>query len=139
MDNSVDTMPTWTPPQDMVFATLMPTERDIKKTTATRLPPPEIGTDAPKFAPPLPFPTTIELASKEPTLWRSQPVGGLWTIDQNLNGWVWFNQENWVRISDATESGLMAMMMIAASGKETGTPCLYRRETDGKIHEMYIL
>jgi ribosomal protein L30/L7E len=37
------------------------------------------------------------------------------------------------------ESGVMAMMMIAASGKETGSPSLYRRDADGAIHELYIL
>ena len=132
--------PSLLPPQEAEQTrTLLPTARDLKKAAKTRLPPPEIGTDAPKFTPTLPMPTSIELSSKEPTFWRAQPVGGLWTNDQNMNGWAWFAQENWVRISDATESGLMAMMMIAASGKETGAPCLYRRDADGEIHELYIL
>jgi hypothetical protein len=137
--NEVGTMPTLMPPQDAPAATLLATPREVKKPATLRIVPPEIGTDTPKFTPSIPMPSAIELNTKEATPWRSQPVGGLWTIDQNLNGWLWFNQDNWVRVSDASESGLMAMMMIAASGKETGTPCLYRREADGKIRELYVL
>jgi hypothetical protein len=136
--NSVPTIPTLTPPKDAPNATLLPTARGIKKPTVTRIAPPEIGTESPRLTLPSPVPTAIELDTKN-TLWRSQPIGGLWTNDQNQNGWVWFNQENWVRLSDATESGLMAMMMLAASGKETGTPCLSRRDSDGKICELYLL
>jgi hypothetical protein len=131
-------VPTLPPPQDAPIQSLLATAKDVKKPSILRISPPEIGTDAPKFAPTLPV-KSIEIDSKDPTFWRSQPVGGLWTTDQNMNGWVWFAKENWVRLSDATESGLMAMVMIAASGKETGSPCLYRRDADGEIHELYIL
>jgi hypothetical protein len=131
--------PTLLPPQEAQIQTLLPTSRDLKKPSTARIAPPEIGTDAPRFTPTLPIPKSIEFDSKQTTFWRTQPVGGLWTNDQNMNGWAWFAQENWVRISDDNESGLMAMMMIAASGKETGSPCLYRRDADGEIHELYIL
>jgi hypothetical protein len=132
-------VPTLPPPQDAPIQSLLAPAKDVKKPTMLRIVPPEIGTDAPKFIPTLPIPKSIEFDGKQTTFWRSQPVGGLWTNDQNMNGWAWFAKENWVRLSDANESGLMAMMMIAASGKETGSPCLYRRDTDGEIHEMYIL
>jgi hypothetical protein len=132
-------VPTQLPPQEAQIQTLLATPKEAKKPSTARISPPEIGTDAPKFTPTLPIPKSIEFDGKQQTLWRSQPVGGLWTNDQNMNGWAWFAQENWVRLSDANESGLMAMMMIAASGKETGSPCLYRREADGEIHELYIL
>jgi hypothetical protein len=130
------TKPTQSPPQDAPQMSILPTTKAVGKKTI-RIAPPETGTDAPTFVPPLPMPSAIEVVSKDPTLWRAQPVGGLWTIDQNMTGWLWF-QESWIRVSDATESGLMAMMMIAASGKETGTPCLFRQEADGEIHELYV-
>jgi hypothetical protein len=133
------TKPTMLPPQDAPISTLLATDKPVKKAAKGKIAPPEIGLDSPKFLPTFPIPTVLELESKEPTTWRSQPVGGLWTTDQNLNGWLWFAQENWVRVSDATESGLMAMMMLGGSGKETGTPCLYRKDVDGEIKEMYIL
>jgi hypothetical protein len=131
--------PTLLPPQEAQIQTLLTTSREVKKPSTARIAPPENGTDAPKFTPTLPIPKNIELEAKESTFWRSQAVGGLWTNDQNMNGWAWFEKENWIRISDANESGLMAMMMILASGKETGSPCLYRRDSDGEIHELYIL
>jgi hypothetical protein len=124
------TAPTLLPPQEAPIQTLLATARDIKKPTSTRVSPPEIGVDAPNFIPTLPMPKSVEFDAKDTSFWRSQPVGGLWTNDQNMNAWAWFVKENWVRLSDANESGLMAMMMIAASGKETGSPCLYRKDTD---------
>ncbi len=130
--------PTQMPPQTVVN-TLLATDRGIKKPTITRVLPPENGIDAPKFTPPLPMPTAVDIDAKEPTVWKAQPVGGLWTSDQNLNGWLWFEKENWLRLSEASESGLLAMLMIAASGKETGTPCLYRKDAEGKIRELYVL
>jgi hypothetical protein len=123
------------------LATLLPqmaVPKSTKKITPTRVMPPDIGVDAPSFIPPMPTPSAIEWDTKSDTPWRAQPIGGLWTTDQNGNGWLWLDKE-WVRISDATETGLMAMMMIAASCKETGTPCLNRRNSEGKIEELYVL
>jgi hypothetical protein len=139
LDSPLGIEPTLSPLQGNLFLAAKPLTKGIKKTTTLLIAPPDTGEDAPKFIPSLPFPQAIELDNKEPTLWRSQLVGGLWTVDQNGTGWLWTAQENWVRLSDATESGLMAMLMLAASGKETGTPCLYRKGDDGKINELYIL
>lgn len=70
--------------------------------------------------------------------WASQKVTGLWTIDQDKNSWVAVTNEGWIKLSTASDTGIMAMQMLAASAKQTQTPFNYRKENDNMIHEIYV-
>lgn len=72
------------------------------------------------------------------TAWGSQTVGGLWSIAQDKNAWVYVNNDGWVRLSPASEPGIIALTMLSASARQTGSPFNYRKEADNMIHEIYV-
>ncbi len=78
------------------------------------------------------------VAAGNATAWGSQTVGGLWSITEDKNAWVFVNNVGWIRLSNASESGIMSLMALSASAKETGTTFSYRQESDGMVHEIYV-
>lgn len=72
------------------------------------------------------------------TAWGNQTVGGLWSIAQDKNAWVYVNNDGWVKLSPASEPGIMAMTLLCASARQTGSPFNYRKEADNTIHEIYV-
>jgi hypothetical protein len=70
--------------------------------------------------------------------WASQKVTGLWTINQDKNSWVAVTNVGWIKLSIASDTGITALMMLAASAKETQTAFNYRKEADNMIHEIYV-
>jgi hypothetical protein len=72
------------------------------------------------------------------TAWGTQTVGGLWSIAEDKNSWVFVNNVGWIKLSNASESGIMALTMLCASARQTGTQFNYRQEADNMIHEIYV-
>ncbi len=70
--------------------------------------------------------------------WFNRTAGGLWSIAEDRNAWVYVNSVGWVKLSNASESGLMALNMLAASARQTGGAFNYRQEADNMIHEIYV-
>jgi hypothetical protein len=71
------------------------------------------------------------------SVWATQKVTGLWSINQDKNAWAYIKNEGWRKISPASESGLMALNMLAASARETQGNFQFRKESDNMIYEAY--
>ena len=72
------------------------------------------------------------------TVWNNnQLVNALWTINQDRNSWVAIQGVGWVKLSPGSDTGVVALTMLAAHAKQLQTPVNYRTENDGMIHEIY--
>ncbi len=72
------------------------------------------------------------------TVWNSsQTVNALWTINQDRNAWMAIASIGWQKLSNASESGLMSLNLLAAHAKLFQSPMSYRIESDNLVHEIY--
>lgn len=79
------------------------------------------------------------------TTWQADArVTALWSINQNCNAWMytWNRPTNsnigWVKLPTTSESGCVALNMLASSARLTQTRLDYRQESDGLVHEIYL-
>lgn len=71
--------------------------------------------------------------------WQSNVhITGLWSINQDRNCWVHLDTVGWRNLSGASESGLVAMNMIAAHGYQLGSTSSLYEEDDGRISQLYV-
>lgn len=71
--------------------------------------------------------------------WQSNVhVSGMWSINQDRNAWVCLDTVGWRRLSDASESGLVAMNMIAAHAYQVGATSNLYEGDDGRIAQLYV-
>jgi hypothetical protein len=71
--------------------------------------------------------------------WNSNKrITALWTINQDRNSWMHIDGTGWKRLSNASESGVVAMTRLAANARERGSTVVYRDEADGLVHEIYV-
>ncbi len=91
----------------------------------------------PALEPPFAQGSDGETLSAGASVWATQKVTGLWTINQDKNAWAHINNEGWRRINPASESGLMALNMLAASARQTNGNFQFRKESDNMIYEAY--
>ena len=92
----------------------------------------------PSLQPPIGGISAKGLQAGNATAWGSQTVGGLWSINEDKNAWVYVNSIGWVKLSNASDPGIVALMALSASAKQTGSAINYRQEADGMIHEIYL-
>jgi hypothetical protein len=72
------------------------------------------------------------------TVWNnSQLVNALWSINEDRNSWVGIQGTGWVKLSTNSDTGIVALTMLAAHAKQLQTIVNYRVEDDGMIHEIY--
>jgi len=72
------------------------------------------------------------------TVWNnSQLVNALWSINEDRNSWVGIQGVGWVKLSTNSDTGVVALTMLAAHAKQLQTIVNYRTEDDGMIHEIY--
>lgn len=72
------------------------------------------------------------------TVWNnSQLVNALWSINEDRNSWVGIQGVGWVKLSTASDTGVVALSVLAAHAKQLQTVVNYRTEDDGMIHEIY--
>lgn len=94
----------------------------------------ERGPTAPSLSPP-----EGEKGMMGITAWQNDKrVGMLWAINENRNSWVYINSVGWKKLANASDSGIVAMTILASHAKELQRRIDYRDEADGMIHEMYI-
>lgn len=71
--------------------------------------------------------------------WQSNVhVSGMWSINQDRNAWVYLDTVGWRKLSDASESGLVAMNMIAAHAYQLGATASLYEGDDGRIEQLYV-
>jgi hypothetical protein len=71
--------------------------------------------------------------------WQSNVhVSGMWSINQDRNAWVYLDTVGWRKLSDASESGLVAMNMIAAHAYQMGSTSSLYEGDDGRIAQLYV-
>ena len=72
------------------------------------------------------------------TVWNSnQTVNALWSINEDRNSWVGIANVGWVKLSTASDSGVVALTELAAHAYQTQHVISSRTENDGMIHEIY--
>lgn len=67
----------------------------------------------------------------------SKQVDALWT-NQDRNTWVGIAGTGWKKISGPSETAAVALTMLMAHARATGSPVTYRDESDNLIHETYV-
>jgi hypothetical protein len=73
------------------------------------------------------------------TIWNSQKtIVDQWTINQDRNSWIGVAGIGWQKLSTASDSGCVALTMIAANALVTKASVNYRTESDGMVHEIYV-
>jgi hypothetical protein len=73
------------------------------------------------------------------TAWNSnKQITALWSINENRNSWVGIGGIGWKKLSNNSDSAIVALTMLSAHAREKGSTVHYRDESDGMIHEMYV-
>jgi len=81
----------------------------------------------------------ISSVSATATTWNnSAHINALWSINQDKNSWVGIAGIGWKKLSTASESGIVALTMLASTAKEKNSLVYYREESDARIHEFYV-
>jgi hypothetical protein len=80
-----------------------------------------------------------EVSSNGVTAWvNNQRVGGMWTINENRNVWVYINNVGWKKLANGSDSAITAFTILAANAKQMQSTYNYREEADGMIYETYV-
>jgi hypothetical protein len=78
-------------------------------------------------------------AAATATVWQSgQQINELWSINQDRNAWMGVQNVGWKKLSTASESGTVALNVLASHARQTGSSVDYREEADGMVHELYV-
>ncbi len=73
------------------------------------------------------------------TTWQSQKtIVSQWTINQDRNSWIGVAGMGWQKLSTASDSGCVALTMLASNALITKASVSFRHEADGMVHEMYV-
>lgn len=115
------------------------TAHTVSPTDLTAVLPPVSGQATPSATPVHPTASAVQGA----TTWNSDSrVSALWTINQDRNSWVYITSGGtnvgWEKLSTASESGTIALTVLAGHAKELQRRFDYRQEGDGEIHEIYV-
>jgi hypothetical protein len=97
------------------------------------------GAAAPQNEPPADvLAKSQKTAQSAGTTWNSnQLVNGLWSINQDRNSWVGVAGVGWVKLSGASDTGIVALTMLSSHAKQLQSSYNFRTEADGLIHEIY--
>ncbi|HAA27704.1 MAG TPA: hypothetical protein DDW76_25305 [Cyanobacteria bacterium UBA11369] len=69
---------------------------------------------------------------------NNKKFNGSWCIDENRNVWYHVEGIGWKKLTYQSESGIVALNILAAHAKQTQSIVNYRDEADGMIYEMYV-
>ena len=73
------------------------------------------------------------------TTWNNAAnINALWSINQDKNSWVGVANVGWIKLSNASDSGIVSLTQLASHAKQMGSTVYYRQEDDGMIHEFYV-
>jgi hypothetical protein len=80
-----------------------------------------------------------DAATASASVWNNYAhINALWSINQDRNSWVGIAGIGWKKLSTSSESGIVALTMLAATAKEKNSLVYYREESDARIHEFYV-
>ena len=80
-----------------------------------------------------------QTAAAAATVWQSgKTITNQWTINQDKNSWIGVSGIGWQKLSTASDSGCVALTMLAANALISKASVNYRTESDGMVHEMYV-
>ncbi len=72
------------------------------------------------------------------TKWLSSVhITAVWSINQDRNAWVYVDTTGWVKLSNASDSGIVTLTLLATLARLTGEAVTCRQESDSMIHEIY--
>ncbi len=72
------------------------------------------------------------------TTWLSNVhITAVWGINQDRNTWVYIDTTGWVKLSNASDSGIVSLTLLATYAKLSGEAVSCRQESDSMIHEIY--
>ena len=84
-------------------------------------------------------PGTAGAAGAVTATWQSNVhVVGLWSINQDRNCWAYLDNVGWRNLNNASESGLVAMNMLASHAYQLGSSSSLYEEDDGRISQLYV-
>jgi hypothetical protein len=82
---------------------------------------------------------SAQVAMAAATTWQSaKHVVNQWTINQDRNSWIGISGIGWQKLSTASDSGCVALTMLASNAIITKATVNYRTESDGMVHEIYV-
>lgn len=80
-----------------------------------------------------------QVAATAGTTWQSgKNIVNQWTINQDRNSWIGVAGIGWQKLSTASDSGCVALTMLASNALISKASVSYRTESDGMVHEMYV-
>ena len=92
---------------------------------------------APGQAAPLLMPRSAGSGGGGGTNWLNNiQILALWSINQDRNVYVNIANIGWVKLSNASESGIIALSILAQYAKQSQEYVTCRQEADGMIHEI---
>jgi hypothetical protein len=101
-------------------------------TGSTQIPPAKVG------AVPTLRPQSAGSGGGAGTTWLSSVhITAVWSMNQDRNSWVYVDSTGWVKLSNASDSGIVALTMLATYARLSQEAVSCRRESDGMIHEIY--
>ena len=78
-------------------------------------------------------------ASVASTTWQSQKnIVDQWTINQDRYSWIGVAGMGWLKLSTASDSGCVALTMLASNALVSRASVSFRQEADGMVHEIYV-
>lgn len=94
------------------------------------------------LSPSMPPPVTSksgEVTAGTATVWsNAATINTLWSINQDKNSWIGDVALGWKKLSNSSESGIVALTMLSSHAKQLGSAVDYRTEDDNMVHEMYV-
>jgi len=69
---------------------------------------------------------------------NNKRIDALWTIAENRNSWARVTGVGFKKLANGSDSGVVALTMLAAHARQLNRPVNYREEADKMIHEMYV-
>ena len=100
------------------------------------------SSDTEKLSPSMQSPSAYQ--SKEAgvttvTTWSAATtINALWSINQDKNSWISDASLGWKKLSNASDSGIVALNILSSHAKQLGSTVYHRTEDDGMVHEMYV-
>lgn len=69
---------------------------------------------------------------------NSKKITALWSNDSNRNSYIAVSGMGWKKLSNANDSSVVSMTMLAAHAEQTNANVNLRIESDGMVHELYV-
>jgi hypothetical protein len=66
-------------------------------------------------------------------------ITALWSINQDKNSWIWVANIGWLKLANNSETGIMALTVLASHAKAMGRILSYGTDSStGMVTQMYV-